>query len=81
MSGICEGLGVQFPGATRLLSPPPCARRDGGVCPLVSPPALRRPGLPPLALGPPPVPAGVPVVCGHKALPLAPGFGYNPHSL
>jgi hypothetical protein len=62
-------------------SPPPCARRDGGVCPRVSPPALRRPGLPPLALGPPPVPAGVPVVCGHKALPFAPGFGYNPHSL
>ncbi len=28
-----------------------------------------------------PVPAGVPVVCGHKALPLAPGFGYNPHNL
>jgi hypothetical protein len=62
-------------------SPPPCARRDGGVCPRVSPPALRRPGPPPLALGPPPVPAGVPIVGGHKALPLALGFGYNPHSL
>ena len=63
------------------LSTPRRARRDGGVCPLVSPSALRRLGLPPLALGPPPVPAGAPVVCGHKALPSVPGFGYNPHSV
>ena len=66
--------------ADRPLSPPRRTWRDGGVCPRVSPPALRRFGLPSLALGPPPVPAGVPVVGGHKALPFAPGFGYNPHS-
>jgi hypothetical protein len=30
--------------------------------------------------GPPLVPASVPVVFGHKALPLGPGFGYNPYS-
>jgi len=29
----------------------------------------------------PPDPAGAPVVCGHKGLPSAPGFRYNPHSL
>ena len=48
------------------------------MCPFASPPALRRLGLPPLACRPSPVPAGVPVVGGHKALPFAPGFGYNP---
>ncbi len=61
-------------------SPPRRARRGGGVCPRVSPPALRRLGLPPPAFGPPPVPAGVPVVCAQNALPSALGFGYNPHS-
>jgi len=68
-------------GRPALLSTPRRVRRAGGVCPLVSPPTLRRLGLPPLALGPPPVPAAVPVVCGHKALPSTPGFGYNPHTL
>ncbi len=46
-------------------------RRRGGVCLLVSPPALR----------PPPVPADTPVVCGHKVLLSIPGFRYNPHIL
>jgi hypothetical protein len=68
-------------GRLSLLSTPRRARRDGGVCPRVSPLALRRLGLPPLALGLPPAPAGVLVVRGHKALPSVPGFGYNPHSL
>ncbi len=60
--------------------PPRSARREGSVCTRVSPPALRSLELSPLALGSPPVPAGVPVVRAHKALPSAPGFGYNPHS-
>ncbi len=81
--GPSPGHVMSLPVACRLplVSPPRRARRDGGVCPLVSPPALRGRGLPPPAFGPPPVPAGVSVVCGHKPLPSAPGFGYNPHTL
>jgi hypothetical protein len=63
------------------LAPTPrSTRRDGSVCPRVPPPALSRLRLSPLALGPLPVPAGVPVMCAHKALPSVPGIRYNPHS-
>jgi hypothetical protein len=71
------------PVACRLprVSSPRRRRRKGGVSLLGAPPTLRNLRLPPLALGPRPVPAEVPVVCGHKALPSALGFRYNPHSL
>ena len=49
--------------------------------PSVSPPAPRRLELPPLALGPPLVLAGVPAARTRKSLPSAPGLGYNPQSL
>ncbi len=67
------------PPGNRSCAPP--TRRDGDLCPFASPSALRRLGLPPPSRGPSPLRAGVPVICGHKALPSAQGFGYNPHSL
>jgi len=63
-----------------LVLPPRHTRRTDSVCPLGSPPAHRKPGLPPPAFARPPVPAGVPVASPRKTLPSAPGFGYNPHS-
>jgi hypothetical protein len=61
-------------------SPPRFARRVCDVCPFLSPPALRQLGLPPRALGPPPVPAGAAAVGPGKALPSVPRVRYNPHS-
>ncbi len=79
--GLSTGDLMSPPVACRMpLVAPPCGtRRDSGLCPFASPSTLRRLGLPPPSRGPSPLPAGVPVVCGHKALPSAPGFGYNPH--
>jgi hypothetical protein len=70
------------PAAVRLsLTPTPrFPRRADGVCPCVSPPALRRLGGPLPALGPPLVLAHVRVAYARKVLPSAPRLGYNPHS-
>jgi len=70
----------------RAISLPPSllprpARREAGVFPLASPPALPRLGSPSPSPSPPPVLATLLAPRRRKALPSVPGFGYNPHSL
>jgi hypothetical protein len=79
------------PGARHLMSPPSAfclaivatprpARRDGGLCPRRSLPALRRVGSPPPPLCPPSTSPDPSLTGGRKSLSPVPQIGYNSHS-